>query len=491
MSAAPRAAAGAEPVQYEMVVGLEVHVQLKTRTKLFCGCPTKFGALPNANTCPVCLGLPGTLPVLNYAAVQLGVRAAHALCCAVNDLSTFARKNYFYPDLPKGYQITQYERPLAECGWLVIGKNPDDTPITIGVTRVHLEEDAGKSLHDRYRGATALDLNRAGVPLIEVVSEPELRTAKDAGAFLRVLKQLLEYIGVSDVNMEEGSLRVDANISTRAAGDTVLGTKTEVKNLNSFSAVERAIEAEFARQQAALATGTTVEQQTMLWDAAAGEVRPARSKEDSHDYRYFPEPDLPPLVLSQDWVRKAKEELPELPSAKRTRFAKDYSLGDADIEVLTANIALADYYETVARGHEDPKSAANWVMGELLATLRATETPITAFRVRPIDLARLLDLVRAGRLSHSAAKRVFANMAETGDRPEEVAERQGLLQVSDDGAIAAWVAEVIAESPKEWERYRAGEQKLLGVLVGQAMKKSKGRADPKKLNQSFSARAAG
>jgi aspartyl-tRNA(Asn)/glutamyl-tRNA(Gln) amidotransferase subunit B len=477
--------------RYEMVVGLEVHVQLRTSTKAFCPCPTNFGAAPNTNTCPVCLALPGSLPMLNAEAVRLAVRAAHALCCTVHETSIFARKNYFYPDLPKGYQISQYDRPLATEGHVVIGKNADGTPITIGVTRLHMEEDAGKSIHDRYAGATAIDLNRAGVPLIEIVSEPDMRSTREAVAYLKVLKQLLEYIDVSDVNMEEGSLRVDANISARLKGETRLGTKTEVKNMNSFSGVERALEAEFARQCALLDRGEKVRQQTMLWDGARGEVRPARSKEESHDYRYFPEPDLPPLELDRDWIEEIKKELPELPQARQERFATQYQLPATDIEVLTASPALADYFESVARQHGEAKSAANWVMGEVLAALNATGQTIQHFRVRPADLARLLDLIRDGEISHSAAKQIFTRMVDTGNPPRKIAEQEGLLQVRDEGELSRWVDEVLAEHPAEAERFRAGERKLLGVMVGLVMKKSKGRADPRRVNQLLSERAGG
>ncbi|MDQ3697640.1 MAG: Asp-tRNA(Asn)/Glu-tRNA(Gln) amidotransferase subunit GatB [Gemmatimonadota bacterium] len=484
--------------KYEMVVGLEVHVQLKTRTKAFCNCSTAFGAAPNVNTCPVCLALPGALPFLNYRAVELATRAAHALCCTVNRISIFARKNYFYPDLPKGYQISQYDRPLAERGHAEIGQFADGSPITIRITRVHMEEDAGKSIHDRYPTATAIDLNRAGVPLIEIVSEPDLRSSRDAGAYLRMLKQIIEYAGVSDANMEEGSLRVDANISARRRGETKLGTKTEVKNMNSFSGVERALEAEFARQCALLDRGERIEQQTMLWDGARGEVRPARTKEGSHDYRYFPEPDLPPLVLESEWIKKVKDELPELPRDRRARFATEYGLQPHDVEVLTASIHLADYFESVARAHGDSKVAANWVMGEVLATLKTSGTYVATlgdlsgrYRVRPADLAALLGLVRDGTLSHTSAKRVFAMMVESGDRPEQVADRLGLVQERGDSALGAWLDEVIAENAAEWERYRSGERKLQGVLVGAVMKKSKGRADPRRLSQLLSERAAG
>jgi aspartyl-tRNA(Asn)/glutamyl-tRNA(Gln) amidotransferase subunit B len=474
--------------KWEMVVGLEVHVQLKTRSKAFCDCSAAYGAAPNVNTCPVCLALPGALPVLNERAVELATRAAIALNCTVNPVSVFARKNYFYPDLPKGYQISQFDRPLATGGHVEIGARADASPIRIGVTRVHMEEDAGKSIHDRYPGATAIDLNRSGVPLIEIVSEPDLRSAQEAGAYLRVLKQILEYMDVSDVSMEEGSLRVDANVSARARGQTILGTKTEVKNMNSFSGVERALEVEFVRQVGVLEKGGNVEQQTMLWDGATGQVRPSRTKEGSHDYRYFPEPDLPPLVLAVDWIDKMKHDLPELPTARRARFAGEYKLGEYDVEVLTAGPRLADYYESVARAHGDPKVAANWVMGEVLAQLKSSGQDIDAFRVRPHDLAELLNLVRDGVVSHTAAKQVFAAMVATGDPPAQIAERQGLVKVDDDAQLAGWLDEVIAEMPTEAQRYRAGEKKLQGVLIGAVMKKSKGRADPRKLNQLLATR---
>jgi aspartyl-tRNA(Asn)/glutamyl-tRNA(Gln) amidotransferase subunit B len=474
--------------RWEMVVGLEVHVQLKTRTKAFCSCSAEYGAPPNANTCPVCLALPGALPVLNGHAVALATRAALALQCAVQPVSVFARKNYFYPDLPKGYQISQFDKPLALGGWVEIGERAEGDRIRIGVTRVHMEEDAGKSIHDRFPGVTAIDLNRSGVPLIEIVSEPDIRSAEQAGAYLRVLKQILEYIDVSDVNMEEGSLRVDANVSARRRGESKLGTKTEVKNMNSFSGVERALEVEFARQVAVLDAGGTIEQQTMLWDGNAGQVRPARSKEGSHDYRYFPEPDLPPLILAPEWIEQLHHDLPELPAARRNRFASDYGLGEYDVEVLTANSHVADYYESVARAHGESKAAANWVMGEVLATLKTSGEDISRFRVRPADLAALLGLVRDGIVSHTAAKQIFSRMVATGDPPAQIAEREGLVKVDDDAQLAAWLDEVIAENPSEADRLRNGEKKLQGVLIGAVMKKSKGRADPRKLNQLLSAR---
>ncbi len=468
---------------YEMVIGLEVHVQLKTAVKIFCRCSTDFGGPPNENTCPVCLALPGTLPVLNTKVVELAARAAAALCCTIHPVSVFARKNYFYPDLPKGYQISQFDRPLATQGRLQIGVHADGDPINIGITRVHIEEDAGKSVHDRFAGATAIDLNRAGVPLIEIVSEPDMRSSAQAGAYLRALKQLLEYLDVSDVSMEEGSLRVDANISARLRGETALGTKTEVKNMNSFSGVERALEMEFARQCALLERGGRVAQETMLWDASAGEVRPARSKEASHDYRYFPEPDLPPLVLGPEWIDRVRQSLPELPVVRRERFRREYGLTDRDLDVLTLSPRLADYFESVARQSDDPKAAANWIMGEVFAALNTTGQDIEHFSVRPADLAALLKMVREGVLSHTAAKQVFGVMVRTGDPPATVAEREGLMKVGDDAAIVAWLEEVVAEHPTEAQRFASGERKLQGVLVGYVMKKSKGRADPKRLNQ--------
>ncbi|MFL5570929.1 MAG: Asp-tRNA(Asn)/Glu-tRNA(Gln) amidotransferase subunit GatB, partial [Gemmatimonadaceae bacterium] len=474
--------------RYEMVVGLEVHVQLKTRTKAFCGCSTDFGAAPNTNTCPVCLALPGALPVLNKRAVELATRAAIGLGCKVNPTSVFARKNYFYPDLPKGYQISQFDQPLATGGRVVIGKTLDGNDLQIGITRLHMEEDAGKSIHDRYPAATAIDLNRAGVPLIEIVSEPDIRTSADAGRYLRTLKQILQYLDVSDVSMEEGSLRVDANISVRPPGQTKLGTKTEVKNMNSFSAVERALEAEYERQCALLDSGGRVEQQTLLWDGARETVRPSRTKEGSHDYRYFPEPDLRPLLLDKKWVDDARENLPELPNARKIRIAQESGVSESEAEQLMATPALADYFEATARASGDGKAAYNWVMGEVIATLRSAGGELDRFPVRPADLAQLLNLVRDGTVSHTAAKRVFALMVETGKPAAQVAADEGLVQVGDEGAVASWVDEVLQEHPEEAKRYLSGEKKLQGVLVGFVMKKSKGRADPKRVNQLLSAR---
>jgi aspartyl-tRNA(Asn)/glutamyl-tRNA(Gln) amidotransferase subunit B len=469
---------------YEMIVGLEVHVQLKTRTKAFCRCSTSFGDPPNTNTCPVCLALPGALPVLNERAVELATRAALALDLEVHERSVFARKNYFYPDLPKGYQISQADRPLAERGTLAIGGGR-----TIGITRIHMEEDAGKSVHDRFPGFTAIDLNRAGVPLIEVVSEPEIRGSAEAGAYLRALREILLYAEVSDCSMEEGSLRVDANVSARPVGESAYRTRTEIKNLNSFSNVERALELEYARHVAVHEAGGTIVQQTMLFDAHKNEVRGARSKEASHDYRYFPEPDLPPLVLTSAWIQGIRYGLPEFPAARRARYAKDLALSETDAAVLAASRDLGDYFEQVVTASSDAKMAANWVMSEVSASLNDSGVDIRAFPLKPVALGELIVQVKNGALSNSAAKIVFATMLKEGGNAAEIAKRDGLLQVGDDSALITWIDEVWAEHPEEAARFAGGERKLQGVLVGFVMKKSKGRADPKKVNQLLGARA--
>jgi aspartyl-tRNA(Asn)/glutamyl-tRNA(Gln) amidotransferase subunit B len=472
---------------FEMVIGLEVHVQLKTISKAFDGASADYGAPPNANTEPLCLALPGTLPVLNAKAVELAVRAALALDCTVHGTSIFARKHYFYPDLPKGYQISQHDRPLATDGKLHIGTHADGSPAVVGITRVHMEEDAGKSIHDRYPGMTAVDLNRCGVPLIEIVSEPDMRSPEEAGAYLRTLKQVLEYLDVSDCNMEEGSLRVDANVSARRPG-APLGTKCEVKNMNSFSGVERALATEFRRQCGVLAAGGTIQQQTLLWDANKGEVRPARGKEGSADYRYFPEPDLPPLVITADDLARHRAALPELPVARKARYAA-MGLGDYDVQELTADPVTGPWFERLASAHGDAKTAANWMFGEVRATLKETGTTIEAYTLAPERLAALLDLVRDGAVSTTAARKVYAKLLESDATPRAIAEAEGLLQVRDDDALARWVDEVLAENPAEAQRFLGGEKKLVGVLVGLVMKKSQGRADPKKVNQLLSSRS--
>ena len=450
-------------------------MQLSTRTKMFCACRTAFGDPPNTNVCPVCLGLPGALPVPNAEAVRLGARAAMALGCTVHASSIFARKNYFYPDLPKGYQISQFDQPLATAGRLGF-ESPDRGRIEVGITRLHLEEDAGKLIHDRFPGKTAVDLNRAGTPLAEIVSEPDLRTPAEARAYLTVLRQILVYAGVSECSMEQGSLRVDANISIRRSGDSRLGVKAEVKNLNSFANVERALEAEHLRQVALVEGGRQVEQVTLLFNAGTGKVKPIRSKEESHDYRYFPDPDLPPLVLSSTWVEEQRAALPELPEARRGRLERAFGLSAYDARVLTSEAALADYFESVVSAGVEPKAAANWVMGDVMTTFNETGGfPVSASR-----LAGLTSLVGDGVVSHQAAKRIYAELVQApGEEPKAVAERLGLVQVSDQGALSGWVDEVIAAHPGEVARFREGEAKLMAFFVGQVMKRSKGKADPK------------
>jgi aspartyl-tRNA(Asn)/glutamyl-tRNA(Gln) amidotransferase subunit B len=462
-------------MSWETVVGLEVHVQLNTRTKMFCACRTTFGDPPNTNVCPTCLGLPGALPVPNAQAVRLAARAALALGCSVRGRSVFARKNYFYPDLPKGYQISQFDQPLATGGRVAL-ESPERGRVEVGITRLHLEEDAGKLVHDRFPGKTAVDLNRAGIPLAEIVSEPDMRSPGEARAYLVALRQILVYAGVSDCSMEQGSLRVDANISVRRPGESRLGTKTEVKNLNSFANVERALEAERVRQIALLECGERVAQVTLLFNAGSGQVKPLRSKEESHDYRYFPDPDLPPLVLSPEWIADQHADLPELPEARRARLEIAFGIPAYDARVLTSEVALADYFEAVAATGAEPKTAANWVMGDVMSTYNECG----AFPVSAERLASLIALVRDGVVSHQAAKRVYTELASSpAEEPGAVAERLGLVQVSDQGALAGWVDEVLAAHGAEVERFRGGEAKLMGFFVGQVMKRSKGKADPK------------
>jgi len=464
-------------MSWETVIGLEVHVQLLTRSKMFCGCSTAFGDPPNTNVCPVCLGLPGALPMPNAQAIRLATRAALALGCAVHGRSVFARKNYFYPDLPKGYQISQFDQPLATHGSVEF-ESPERGRIRCGITRLHVEEDAGKLLHDRLPGKTAVDLNRAGTPLAEIVSEPDLRSPAEARAYLTVLKQILVYAEVSDCNMEQGSLRVDANISIRRPGDTALGTKCEVKNLNSFANVERALAAERDRQIGLIERGQRLEQSTLLFNAATGQVRLLRSKEESHDYRYFPDPDLPPLVLSRAWVEEQQTALPELPDAKRERLVGQYGVPVDAAGELARERPIADYFEAVVAAGADAHAAANWIRGDALTGYNTTGR----FAVPPARLAELTKLVAQNKVSLQAAKKVFAS-ADLADPSAAstlaVAEKLGLTQVSDTGALASWVDEVITAFPKEVERYRAGEAKLMSFFVGQVMKKSQGKADPK------------
>ena len=460
---------------WETVIGLETHVQLRTRSKMFCGCSTSFGAPPNTQVCPVCLGLPGALPVANGTAIGLAVRGALALGCTVHPKSIIARKNYFYPDLPKGYQISQFDQPLATQGTLSF-VSPERGTVTATIVRLHLEEDAGKSIHDRFPKATAVDLNRSGVPLIEIVSGPDLRSPAEARAYLQTLKQLLEYIGISDCDMEKGSLRVDANVSIRRAGETALNTRTEVKNINAFSFVEKALGVERDRQIALVEAGGNVTQQTMLYDSKENTVRPQRAKEESHDYRYFPEPDLPPLVLTPEFVAEQQSELPELPGQKRERFMAQYALSREHATVLTASRAVADYYENVVRAPAEPQAAANWVMTEALADAKDHQEQL---RVSAAALAQIIALVKGGTLSNQAAKRVFAEVANKGGDPRTIAESLGLVLVADTNVLAGWVSDVLGAHAPEVGRYKNGETKLMAFFLGQVMRASKGKADPK------------
>ena len=472
-----------ESSSYEPVIGLEIHVQLKTRSKMFCGCAAEFGAPPNTNVCPVCLGLPGALPVVNASAIELAAQTALALGCEVHSRSVFARKNYFYPDLPKGYQISQYDRPLATGGLVELPAEGGSGITRIRIRRLHVEEDSGKSLHDRFAGRTAVDLNRAGVPLIEIVTEPDFSAASQARAFLVRLKQTLEYLGVSDCNMEKGSLRVDANVSVRPAGIDELSTKTEVKNMNSFSQLEKALEFEASRHVAVLESGGEIEHQTMLWDPARGEARPMRGKEEVHDYRYFPEPDLPILELGDGALARAASALPEMPQARVSRLVSEYGLPTYDAEVLSSTREMADYFEAVARLTPNPKLASNWVMVEVLAVANERGSSVAELDLEPARLAELIAIVVAGDLSHGLARQVLSRMVEAGKRAEEVMEDEGLRQVSDSSQLEGWVAETLAENPAEVDRYRGGEEKLLAFFIGQVMRKSRGKADPDRLRE--------
>lgn len=468
-------------VGWETVIGLEVHVQLRTAEKLFCADATVFGAAPNSQVCPVCLGLPGALPVLNGEAVELAITAALGLGCRVHDVSVFARKSYFYPDLPKGYQITQFEEPLATDGSVTLGPEPDARAIRI--RRIHLEEDAGKSIHDRFPEGTAVDLNRAGVPLIEIVTEPDLRTLGEARALLQRLKRTLEYLDVSDCNMEEGSLRVDANVSLRTSGSSELGVKTEVKNLNSFSAVERALHREVERQRQVLGSGGVVVQETLLWDERTGAVRSMRSKEESHDYRYFPDPDLPPLRVHVDRVEQLRGALPELPHERGRRFREDLNLPGSDAQVLISSRSLADYFEELASLLGDPRSASNWIRGPLLKEANRAGRDVADLGPTPGHVAELVALVEDDTLSGTMGRTVLGRMVDSGRTASDIVAAEGLAQVQEADELEEWVRAVLAESPEEVKRYRAGEVRLIGHFIGRVMQRSGVRADPKAVGE--------
>lgn len=499
MATANLTSASAKPAagDFEPVIGLEVHVQLNTASKIFCSCSTRFGQAPNSATCPVCLGLPGALPVLNRAAVEKAVLAALALNCAVRERSIFARKNYFYPDLPKGYQISQYDQPLAEHGAVVIDERDEHgratgATRTIGVTRLHLEEDAGKNVHEGFADAdrfSYVDLNRAGVPLIEIVSEPDMRSPAEAFEYLTRLKEIMLYLGVSDCNMEEGSLRCDANVSVRPRGASEFGVKVEIKNLNSFRYAQRALEFEIARQSELAAGGGRVAQETRLFNVAENRTLPMRSKEEAHDYRYFPEPDLRPLVVTAAWREAIAAGTPELPRARRARLMAEFGLPAYDAEVLTANRALADYYEAAASGAAAAarKAIANWVLGDLSGWMNNSGEDLAKIKIPPAEIAALVALIESGAISGKMAKEVFARMAGSGEAAAGAVEALGLRQVSDRGALEAVIARVLAENPKQVEQFRAGKQALLGFFVGQVMKATRGQANPALVNELLAA----
>jgi aspartyl-tRNA(Asn)/glutamyl-tRNA(Gln) amidotransferase subunit B len=471
-------------MQFEPVIGLEIHAHLLTASKMFCGCSTRFGAEPNMHVCPVCLGLPGALPVLNRAAVDDAIRAALALGCTVHETSIFARKNYFYPDLPKGYQISQYEQPLATAG--VVELPGDRGRRRVGITRVHMEEDAGKSLHEGFPDSdrqTYLDYNRSGVPLIEIVSDPDLTSAADAADFFSRLRAMLVWLGVNDGNMEEGSLRCDANVSVRPVGATTLGTKTEVKNLNSFRFLHKALEHEIDRQIAVLTEGGRVVQETRLWDAAGGRTISMRSKEEAHDYRYFPEPDLPPVAVTADRVARIRATMPELPDARRQRFAEQYALPDYDAGQLTQARGLADYFEATVGAGAPAKAASNWIMGELARKLKEQNADIESAPLTPQRLAGLIALIDKGAISGPMAKEVFEKMYASDRTADAIVAAEGLAQIDDESQIASLVAEVLARNGDAVIQYRGGKTTTFGFLVGQVMKAAAGKANPKRVNE--------
>ncbi|WP_160035837.1 Asp-tRNA(Asn)/Glu-tRNA(Gln) amidotransferase subunit GatB [Paenibacillus sp. An7] len=462
--------------KYETVIGLEVHVELHTKSKIFCGCSTEFGAPPNTHTCPICLGHPGVLPVLNRQAVEYAMKAAMALNCTIADVSKFDRKNYFYPDSPKAYQISQYDQPIGENGWIDI--EVDGKTKRIGITRLHLEEDAGKLTHVDGGYASLADFNRVGTPLVEIVSEPDISSPEEARAYLEKIRAIMQYCDVSDVKMEEGSLRCDANISLRPFGETKLGTKAELKNMNSFRGVQRGLEYEEIRQAELLDDGEEIVQETRRWDEAAGKTLSMRSKEQAHDYRYFPDPDLVTLHISQEWKDRVRASIPELPDERKARYTSEYGLPTYDAEVITSSVHLANLFEDSMKYTSDAKAVSNWIMGDLLGYLNSEGVEITALQLTGQGLGEMVGLIEKGTISNKIAKTVFKEMLESGKLPKQIVEEKGLVQISDEGAILTIVEQVIAANPQSVEDYKAGKQKAIGFLVGQVMKESKGKANP-------------
>ena len=465
---------------WEAVIGLEVHAQMLTDTKIFCGCSTLFGSEPNTQTCQICIGMPGVLPVLNRKALEFAMRTGLATNCTISKYSRFARKNYFYPDLPKGYQISQYEHPICEHGHIEIVV--DGEAKRIGITRIHMEEDAGKNIHEAAGGYSFVDLNRTGVPLMEIVSEPDIRSPKEAAAYMRKLRSIVRYLGVCDGNLEQGSLRCDANVSVRPCGQAEFGTRAEVKNINSFRYVEKAIEYEIRRQIQVIEDGGTVVQETRLWDANKGITESMRSKEEAHDYRYFPDPDLVPIMVDQKWIDEITTSLPELPDAKMHRFVSDFGLPAYDADLLTSERATAAWFEDAVRAGGQAKAVSNWIMGDLMKLLNEENRSIDECPIRPAQLAGMLQLIDKGTISGKIAKSVFDEMYTTGRDAEAIVQEKGLVQISDASEIEKVVDEIIARSPKEVARFKAGDEKLLGFFVGQAMKATKGKANPQMLN---------
>ncbi len=476
-------------MEYEAVIGLEVHAQLLTDSKIFCGCSTRFGAAPNANACPICLGMPGVLPVLNRKVVEFMMKMALATNCSINGQNVFARKNYFYPDLPKGYQISQYAQPPAEHGHIDIEINGDKK--RIGITRIHMEEDAGKLVHDEVNPSSYVDVNRCGVPLIEIVSEPDLRSAEEAATYLRRLHEILVYLEICDGNMQEGSFRCDANVSIRPKGTEPFGTRAELKNMNSFRNVQRALEYEIKRQQYILEGGGQVIQETRLWDDSQGVTLSMRGKEEAHDYRYFPDPDLVPIEISDGWIEDVRKTLPELPLEKRERFIRDHGIPTYDAGVLTSNRALADYYEEAVRLCGKPKIVSNWVMGDLLRFLNEEKRDIRECILKPSDLAEMINLIENRTISGKIAKEVFEDMYRTGKAPRRIIDEKGLVQITDEEALKKTIGEIITANPAQLEQYRAGKEKVFGFFVGQVMKVTKGKANPALVNELLKKMLAG